>query len=57
VLSQAWNPTINILKTSDTDSFNNIRQVSHKEGKAEWCRLFIHLTTLNLNHFKVVEAV
>jgi hypothetical protein len=25
--------------------------------KAEWCRYCIHLTNLNLNHFKVVEAM
>jgi hypothetical protein len=30
-LSQAWNPTINLLQTSHTDSFNNIRHGGQKE--------------------------
>jgi hypothetical protein len=26
-------------------------------SKAEWCMHYIHLRSLNLNHFKAVEAV
>jgi hypothetical protein len=26
-------------------------------SKVEWCRYYNHLTTLNLSHFKVVEAM
>jgi hypothetical protein len=26
-------------------------------SKAEWCRYCIHFTTLNLNHFKMDEAI